>query len=180
MSQYSCLIRVAQVVDRDVLRDVHAIRAGRELYAVGALKLAPGGAPVRVNHDPHPDCEIGRVVELSEWNDGTGTYVFAHTVLDERPEWVRRGCAASMSWANTGAVTQMPGDWVRFASGIVTEVSVLTPYTEPAEARAKVVLVERIAPGSSRATKTSTNDELVDTRGEMIRRPVGGRVLRVR
>ena len=140
---HKAVVKIAQIATPD-LSLAETIRAGRELYHPGALQLAPN-AHVLINHDP--DRDVGRVVELEEWSDTDGRWVFARCELDEAPEWLRggtySGSAASMSWVNLSHNQLMPGGWRRYNGGLVTELSLLTAGFEPVEKLARVVLLER-------------------------------------
>ena len=102
---HKAVIRIAQVATPDLyLTDT--IKPGRELWHTHALQLAPNPV-VLVNHVP--DQVIGRVIELDEWDDTTGRWVFARCELDEAPGWLRggsRGTAASMSWIDLSHSTR--------------------------------------------------------------------------
>ena len=178
---HTAVIRIAQVATPDLyLSDT--IRAGRESWHTHALQLAPNPR-VLINHDP--DRAIGRVVELEEWDDTTGRWVFARCELDEGPEWLRggsRGTAASMSWIDLSHSQEMPSGWRRYNRGLVTEVSVLTHGFEPVETLARVVLLQRSSATSSaptRAPAQPAGDEVFTPPGALLRRP-GGRILAVR
>ena len=129
---HKALIRIAQIATPDLyLTDT--IKPGRELYHTHGLQLAPN-APVLVAHDR--DRPVGRVLELDEWDESDGRWVYARCALDEVPEWLRggpyNGTSASMGWANIGTDQTMPGGWRRFNRGLVNEVSILPPTSQPA------------------------------------------------
>lgn len=168
---HKALIRIAQVATPDLyLTDT--IKPGRELYHTHGLQLAPN-APVLVAHDR--DRPVGRVLELDEWDESDGRWVYARCALDEVPEWLRggpyNGTSASMGWANIGTDQTMPGGWRRFNRGLVNEVSILPPTVAPREARARVVLLQRSpAAVSSRAPAGAAPGEFRTPPGATIRR----------
>jgi hypothetical protein len=186
------VVRIAQIATGDLLLS-DTIKAGRELYHPRALQLAPN-VPVLINHDEGR--RIGRVVELDEWDDTDGRWVFARCVIDEVPEWLRggsySGSAASMAWVNLSHSQEMPGGWRRFNRGLITEVNILTPSLEPVEKRARVVLLQRstatvrpkpLAAGALPTTRASTQPAGGEVThvppGATLRRPCG-QVLGVR
>ena len=157
------------------------IKPGRELWHTHALQLAPNPR-VLINH--HPDRAIGRVLELDEWDDTTGRWVFARCELDAAPGWLHggsRGTLASMSWIDLSHSQEMPGGWRRYNGGLVTEVSVLTHGFEPVEKLARVVLLQRSTAMSSAPTRAPAlpAGEVFTPPGAVLRRP-GGRVIGVR
>jgi hypothetical protein len=168
------LVRIARLIDDHVWNNPESVGSGRELYWGGALKLNPG-APVRIDHIKTRN--IGRVLGLIEFDFPPGRWVFASCEIDEPPEWLRRGTAASMSWCNLGVREPMPGGWLRHNAGLVTEVSVLSPGVKPAEPGAQVVTLNRTSPPpAAPATPPAT----VLHGGGVIRRPGIGQVLAVR
>ena len=177
---HKAVIRIAQVATPDLyLTDT--IKPGRELWHTHALQLAPNPR-VLINH--HPDRAIGRVLELDEWDDTTGRWVFARCELDAAPGWLHggsRGTLASMSWIDLSHSQEMPGGWRRYNGGLVTEVSVLTHGFEPVEKLARVVLLQRSTAMSSAPTRAPAlpAGEVFTPPGAVLRRP-GGRVIGVR
>jgi hypothetical protein len=145
---HKAVIRIAEVVAGDVLRDPEAIPAGRELVQRGALRLISDDVPLIIDHDR--DQRIGVVSELVEWPMVDGLWLAARvTITEPLPGWLRRGSAASMGWARVS--TQQIAGWSRVLKALLNEVSVLSPGVPPKEPRAQVVLLERSngSPGAS-------------------------------
>ena len=174
----NALVKIAQVVDLNVLNNLDTVRPGRELYSPGALKLIRPNVPVRIDHEDGR--EIRRVLSLVEFDDTDGRWCFARCAIDQAPGWLRRGTAASMSWCKTGIVREMPGGWTQHTRGHVTEVSILSPSVPPFEAGAKVVLLERTSPAAPTTSDRRTAGELVLPAGAILYRPGIGQVLGVR
>ena len=92
-----------------------------------------------MNHDP--DREVGRVLELVEWDLWDGLWSCARCEIDGAPGWLERGTRASYGYACLHE--QAIGEWSRLLRGLVTEVSILSPSVQPREPRAAVMLLQR-------------------------------------
>jgi hypothetical protein len=138
---HTALIKVAPLVTPDAFHDPASVPAGRTLYQRGGLELMPR-APLVIDHD----CgrEIGQVRQLAEFRDTDGLWLAAHCTVANPPEWLKVGTRASFSFGLLS--DQRVGDWRRVLRALVSEVSVLSPGIEPAEPRAKVMLLERHEP----------------------------------
>ena len=85
-----------------------------------------------------------------------------------------------MSWCNLGPREPMPGGWTRHISGMVTEVSLLSPGNQPAEPGAKVWHIERTpAAAPTTAARAPAGEAYYEPPGKIIRRNIG-QVLGVR
>jgi hypothetical protein len=164
-STFDATIKMWRVVDVDVLRNLDSLPADRELFQSGALELVQG-APVYIDH--RKDRRIGVIRELSEFADTDGTWLFAHTTITDPPDWLKRGTAASMSYATAQRRSLGPAH-ERVLRGLVTEVSVLSPGVLPEETRAKVVLYRQAAEAIS--------GEVFYGNGQVLIRPGVGQVL---
>jgi hypothetical protein len=161
---YNCLIKMWRVVDTDVLHNIDALPAGRELFQPGAVKLLNDHVPVLIDHDKGR--QVGVVRELSNFADTDGLWLTAHATITDPPPWLKRGTGASISYATAGHCSLGPA-LQRVTRGLMTEVSVLSPGTEPAEPRAKVlVFAERVAP-------TVPAGEVFHGGGVLVRRNIG-------
>ena len=188
------LARIAKIVDDAVWDDPEAIGPDRQLFLPRALKLRSekiqDGRPVlvRVDHVKDGSKDIGRVTGLSEVKDLDGRWVIAHCDVDNPPRWLNRDTPVSMSWCNLGTRRPMPGGWTRHSSGMVTEVSLLSPGGTPAEPGAKVWHIFITEPAAEAAPQRSSSAVRAATSpsaagevfygGPLIRRNIG-RVLSV-
>jgi hypothetical protein len=121
---HKAVIRIAEVVAGDVLRDPEAIPAGRELVQRGALRLISDDVPLIVDHDR--DQRIGVVNELVEWPMVDGLWLAARvTITEPLPGWLRRGSAASMGWARVS--TQQIAGWSRVLRALLNEPRCASP-----------------------------------------------------
>ena len=134
---YDALIKCGRVVTVDLLNG-GPVREGITLYQRGALQLHRD-APVLVDHDDNQP--VGLVRELAEWPDTDGVWVWARCTIDRPPSWLAKGTRASVAYASLARGGM--GDWSWVHRGLVTELSILSPSVEPAEPRARVVLLER-------------------------------------
>ena len=158
------LVRIAKIIDDAVWENPEAIGPDRELFWPRALKLRSERiqdgkpVPVRVDHVKVGSKDIGRVTALSEVNDLDGRWVIAHCDVDKPPGWLHRDTPASMR-CNLGPREPMPVGWTRHISGMVTEVSLLSPGKQPAEPGAKVRHIERTPhrPTSATAARSSAS-----------------------
>ena len=139
------LVWIAKVIADDVWDDPEAIGPDRELCWPRALKLRPTATPVPVRVDHIKTRDIGRVTALSEVNGLLGG-TLGHRALRRR----RASRVAAPRHTRLYELVQprgprvpMPGGWTRHISGMVTEVSLLSPGMQPAEPGAKVWHIER-------------------------------------
>jgi hypothetical protein len=163
------VIKLGPIATSTVLLSSPENRTSRVLYDRHGLVLTPAGAPVVINHDITR--KVGRVLELAVWPDTDGDWLVARCDVTDPPEWLRRGTKASFEYATTWRWEHGGWEWIR--SGLVTEVSILTPSTQPAEPRAQFVLLER-------SEIKQPGDLVLHGNGQVIRRPNIGTVLGVR
>jgi hypothetical protein len=171
---YTAMIKLWRLVTEVVLRNVDSLPAGREIFQRGAMTLLRDNTPVFVDHDH--DRPIGSVRELSNFADIDGDWLCAHTTITDAPDWLRQGTAASICYATAQRCAL--GATQRILRGLVTEVSVLSPGVEPAEPRAKVVLLRH----ADRPAPTVAHEPAlahIDNTG-LLMRPGIGRILGVR
>jgi len=76
--------------------DVDALPEGSFIFQRGGWQLMPD-APVLVDHDQ--DRPIGVVRSLSEFEDVDGTWLMAHTTIDDPPCWLGRETPASITYS---------------------------------------------------------------------------------
>jgi hypothetical protein len=138
---YTAMIKLWRLVTEDVLRNVDSLPAGSELFQRGSMELVPG-APVLVDHDKARP--IGFIKEIFNHPDTDGEWLCALTTITDPPAWLKRGTAASISYAT--ATRGSLGEAQRILRGLVTEVSVLSPGVRPAEPRARVLREASNAP----------------------------------
>ena len=97
--------------------------------------------PVLVDHDKTR--QVGTVRELSIFLDVTGGVVrdwyYAHCELTDDPSRLKRG--GGVSWAWNPLQEQDVNGTTRILRGLITEVSILSPSTQPAEPQAGVAWV---------------------------------------
>ena len=115
-----------------------------------ALKKAKRNVPTPVVVDHDPGRVVGHVNSVYVATDvDYGTRVrrwfFAACELSEKPDWLKRGCAAS--WSYCPLHTYKPyvaraADTTVLTSCLFKEVSLLTPSTAPAEPLARVMYVK--------------------------------------
>ena len=134
--------------------------------------------PLVVDHDFGQT--IGRVTNTWVSKDvDFGTRVrnwwFAGAELDERPEWLKRGCA--VSWCYHPLHTYQPWDDGPevMTSALLREISVLSPGVEPREKLARVGYVKELP-----AARNAEPEGQVFGHGQMLIRPNIGTVLGVR
>ena len=137
----AALLRFAPVYDPRMVDDSEL---GRDLMVQrGALKepLKLGEKiPVVVDHDDSR--QVGTVREIFIAPDVNGGVVqdwyFASVELTEpAPGWLKRN--GGVSWSHYALRTQEIGETTRLLRGLIKEISILTPSTQPAEAFARVV-----------------------------------------
>jgi hypothetical protein len=133
---------------------------GRTLYDKGGLRFLPGveTVPLLVDHDE--DLEVGFVDKLWHWDDIDGPWCVARATVTKPPAWLTRGTKASFAFSKMWTASREdravyerivrryredapPMDWKYVHKGLVSEVSILSPGTKPAEPLAQVLLVER-------------------------------------
>ena len=108
---------------------------------------------------------VGVVLELVEYEDFDGPYVFARTRIEAAPGWLSKRTRASLAYIPLREQTF--GGLARLLRGLVTEVSVLSPSREPREPRAGVVLLRDAE--SPRASPAC--GEIIRAPGTLLRRP---------
>lgn len=140
---HTAVVKFAPISTLDRLNDPAWTRPGRTLYDRSALRMLPGRetVPLVVDHDR----EIGTVNALyvTEWHDGP--WLVASATVAEAPPWLARGTKASFEYSviHRRDLTPLGSDADVVASGILNEVSVLSPGVRPAEPCAEVLLFER-------------------------------------
>ena len=123
--------------------------ADRVMYESGSLRFLPGKdtVPLIVNHDD--EWVIGTVHELfrMDWVDGSrvGPWIVARCTVDDPPAWMKRNTRASFGFKLLHRrelnIRGTKADVV--AQALVTEVSVLPDFVEPAEPLAAVMSIRR-------------------------------------
>ena len=143
------LITLARVVDIDLMHNLAALDPGQDLFQRNAAALAPpvvergGRVPVYVGHDKTRP--IGWVRELSYFDDGDGTWLTAHCVIDERPCWLERGTRRRIGYSPM--VTLPLGPTTRIMKAWINEVSVLPPTQTAHNVGARGVVASTIGRG---------------------------------
>ena len=131
----SVIAKFAPVLTSSRWADPAWTKRGRTLYWPNSLRLIPGRVtPVVINHDEGR--VVGRVEKLFtlEWTDG-GPWICARAVVDDPPSWLRKHhTAVSFGYASVHE-TEHDDGWSRVTSGLVRELSLLSPGTEPCEPR---------------------------------------------
>jgi hypothetical protein len=92
--RHTALVRIAKLVDDDVWNNPEAVWPARELFLPRALQLRPdylGEVPVRIDHIKDGSQDIGRVLDLGEFDELDGRWCVAHVEIDKPPVWLRRG-----------------------------------------------------------------------------------------
>lgn len=138
------LLRFTPVFDPRMLDDPKLAR--HRMVQRGALEQANPNEPIPVVIDHDRGRRIGTVREIFTAPDVAGGvvqdwYFAAVDLTDAAHGWVKRGGA--VSWKHIPLREQAVGETTRLLRGIVREVSILAPGTEPAEPLARVVLFER-------------------------------------
>jgi hypothetical protein len=149
-------------------------RPGRFLYQRGGLTLR-GDTPILVDHD---ESRRGDRAEVYEFADLDGPWLVADAEITAPPEWLSTRTKASFEFAPLQQ--QQANGWNRILRALVTEVSILSPGTNPAEPLARVMLLRQRSPAAVGATSDAAAVGEVFYGGQMIRRPNIGRVLGVR
>ena len=175
MSAVDVLIKFAPVHTLERHNDPAWNRAGRSLDEIGSLRFAPGRSTVPLVVDHREEREVGIVHKIfrADWSDGP--WWMASATLTEPPAWLEKyGTRASFGFHPYERRTFTEGELV--AAAFVSEVSLLSPATTPAEPLAQVVLVQRSPLPPSTAPPTG---EVTLGHGRIARR-YGGQILRVR
>jgi hypothetical protein len=94
---------------------------------------------VVVDHDMSR--RVGFVRELFEHQDVDGPWLAALVTIEHPPAWLERGTAASISYH--GSQRQAIGESERIFSGLIPEISILSPSRKPAEPGAQVATFRR-------------------------------------
>ena len=168
--------------------DRRRIRHRRQHARPGRVHRVPRrgrgrGRPTALLVDHDDSREIGVVHHLWRWDWVDGPWVIAHVTVDNAPSWLRRGTPASFAFRVVQrrelniAGTQAEG----IARGLVREVNILSPGTDPAEPRAEVLGLRQVSRTEyAQAPAQSEPAGEVFFGGGMIRRPAGGHIIGVR
>jgi hypothetical protein len=142
MSSFEALVRFAPATSLGRINDPkwHDGAHDRLMYDASGLRLIREPVPLLVDH--RDDQAIGSVRQLLRL-DSDGPWVVAVATVTKPPPWLKRGTPAS--FAHICPVRSSFGDPI-LRSGLVTEVSLLSPGVEPAEPLAQVVVLKRTAP----------------------------------
>ena len=140
---HTTLVKFAPIYSLERRNDPKWNREGRALYASNALRFKPGLSEVPLLIDHQDDRRIGTVSKIftMDWTDGPWWAALA-TIDNEPPAWMRRyetKCSFRIATYARGSFTD--AELVRGA--LVSEVSVLSPGTQPAEPLAQVLSVRR-------------------------------------
>lgn len=176
---YEALVAFAPVFTFDRFGDERWARPGRTLYQRGAFRFLPRQDSIPLLID-HTEREIGRVhrLDVLDWTDRP--WHFGAATITDPPAWLKRGTRASFQFKSYDrrdfVVREHRADVVHGA--FVTEISVLSPGTEPAEPCAQV-LSFRPAKRSPAAVSSSGRAAtgVAFGHGEMLP-PAGGRIIR--
>ncbi len=116
-------------------------RSDRTMYESGSLRFLPGmeSVPLIVNHDD--EWVIGTVHELFKMDWIDGPWIAARCTVDTPPVWMKRNTRASFGFKllhrREVNIRGTKADVV--ATALVTEVSILPDFVEPAEPLAEVL-----------------------------------------
>jgi hypothetical protein len=137
---HTCVVKFAPIFTAERFNDAAWNRPGRTMYERHAFQFLPGKttAPLLIDHDR----EIGTVESmfLMDWVDGP--WMCAKATVDAgAPTWLQRGARASFEYRSLDTreynIRGTKADVV--AKAMVSEVSVLSPSTKPAEPLAAVL-----------------------------------------
>ena len=157
---HTALVKFAPVYTLERHNNSAWNRPGRALYTSNALRFKPGliEVPLLINHQD--DHRIGTVTRIftMDWTDGPWWVALA-TIDGTPPAWMRRydtKCSFRIATYARGSFTD--AELVRGA--LVSEVSVLSPGTEPAEPLAQVLSVRptEMKPAISRAVASAVRN----------------------
>jgi hypothetical protein len=150
----TALIKFAPVVTlKRVEHDPTWQDPDRTLYWSGSLELHPGyrEIPVIVDHDF--ERQVGTVDSLVEMPFADGPWVCAFATITDPPAWLEQRTKASFARLNYEST--WVGRCERVARAHVTEISVLSPGTLPAEPLAEVTSLRRTQPQPAPAAASS-------------------------
>lgn len=151
-------IQFAPLATLERMNDPAWNRDGRTLYDTGSLDLLPSKTqvPLLVDHDKNR--QVGIVKRLYRIEEPDGPWLCASCHVTSPPGWLTRDTAASFEFlpVHRSSFIQ-PGDADHIRKGWITEVSILSPGTAPAEPRAKVTLLEPSKPTKPAAAVASTS-----------------------
>lgn len=151
-------IQFAPLATLERMNDPAWNHTDRALYDGHALSFMPGTTevPLLVDHDK--DRQVGVVKRLYRIEEPDGPWLAASCHVTSPPGWLTRDTKASFAFIpiQHSSFTQ-PGDAEHLRKAWVTEVSILSPGTQPAEPRAKVTLLEPSKPTKPPAAATSTS-----------------------
>jgi hypothetical protein len=137
---------------------------------------------VLVNHDPGRQVGTVREIYIAPTVDGgvVRDWYFASVRLDDPPDWLARHGA--VSWGYKALQTQDVKGSLRLLRALITEVSILSPSTAPAESLARVCLVgETSSPAARPSDRLAAGDEVIrHPQGVLLRRPGIGQVIGTR
>jgi hypothetical protein len=142
------------------------------MYDPSALALAPGRttAPLLVNHDDSQ--VIGTVDTLMRVQDTDGPWLCGLAEVHDCPGWLRRNTPVSFAYHSLGTSRDVLGGCEIVRRGLVTEVSVLPPWSEPAEPLAKVLTLHptETKPAAVAAHRATPGEEITHTPPVPVRR----------
>jgi hypothetical protein len=137
---HTAIIKFAPIFTVERFNDPAWNRPGRQLYESGAFRFLPSEdtVPLVVNHDDSR--EIGTVHEVFKLDWIDGPWICARATVNDPPSWLKRGTRSSFSFITLHLTEfNIRGTQAEVvAKGIVREVSVLSPTTNPAEPCAEV------------------------------------------
>lgn len=138
---HTATIRFAPVHTFERHNDPRWNRPGRCLYTSGSLKFMPGVSEVPLLVDHKKDRQVGTVdmIWKGEWVDGP--WYFARAAIDKPPAWLRK-CDTKASFGLLPYERRTYTEGELLAGALVTEISILSPGTLPAE---PLACVERLA-----------------------------------
>ena len=179
---YEANIKIAPIFTCERFNTPAWTRPGRWLYE--RLDFLPGRETAQLLVDHDPDREVGVVNHLWRWDWTDGPWVVANVTVTDPPCWLKRGTRASFAF---GVVQRRHLDIAGtqaevIARGLVREVSLLSPGTDPAEPRAEVLGLRQVARAESVPTpaRSEPAGEVFYGGGSVIRRPAGGHIIGVR
>jgi phage head maturation protease len=155
----SLFAKVAPVYSPELVLDDTLRRKERTLYQAGAFRQQRD-LPLLIDHDDAQ--RVGTVREILEHRDTDGLWHAVIADVDDPPAWLKRGTPVSIGFAKLSR-TEANG-CERILDALLTEVSILSPATRPAEPNARVL---------SLGIAHREAEQTIDTRGVTIRRNLG-------
>jgi hypothetical protein len=177
------ILRFTPVYDPAMLHDPKLARA--LMVQRGALETIGHDQRIPVVVDHNEANMVGRVRELFIAPDVAGgvtqDWYMASCELDSPPGWLKRN--GGVSWSYKTLRAQDVRGSTRLLRALISELSILTPATEPAEPRARVVWVGKAdssAAGRPTSERFAAGEVILHDPGVRVIRHNTGRILGVR